>query len=74
MYREKKNGETLRSRDTTAQHEINKNKKHFRGINFFYTWVRINGGAYLVKERSMVWLDSVRRWRYHVPYIPNNRG
>ena len=35
MYRKKKNGETLRSRDTTAQHEINKNKKHFRGINFF---------------------------------------
>ena len=37
-------------------------------------WVRINGGAYFVKERSMVWLDSARRWRYHVLYIPNNRG
>ena len=30
MDREK-NGETLRSRDTTAQHQI---KKCFRGINF----------------------------------------
>ena len=22
----------------------------------------------------MVWLVSARRWRYHVPYTPNNRG
>ena len=73
MYREK-NGETLRSRNTTAQ-QLNKTKiRNVFAVLIIYTWVRINGGAYLVKERSMVWLDSAQRWRYHVPHIPNNRG